>query len=417
MTANRVNQSSQVALPTPPSPVVPPRIVLPGSTIGMLGGGQLGRMFAIAAAQLGYRTLVLGDADDCPAGSVSNEALIGPANSRPLLDQIAKRCDVVTLEFENIPVDAVEYLAERVGVYPQANVLRIAQDRGIEKQTLADAGLPVTPFHLVHSPADLEHARHKFGLPLVVKTTRDGYDGKGQWKIESAAEFREWVDPTLPSQTSRFARPLIAEAWISYQKEVSVIIARGAARSDSGRTEHFPVAVFPVFENQHRHHVLDVTSCPASLEPATAQQAREMAIRAAKTLGLFGLICIEFFIDSRGELLINEIAPRPHNSGHLTIEACQTSQFEQQLRAVCGLPLGNPELIVPAAAMVNVMGQAWRDGTPDWCALMKVPGSHLHLYGKDNAKPGRKMGHVTLVGQPDELPSRVQSVQRILLGS
>lgn len=411
MTANRANPSALFA----PTPVVgPPRIVLPGSTIGMLGGGQLGRMFALAAAQLGYRMVVLGDAADCPAGSVSNQTLIGPANSRPLLDQLADRCDVVTLEFENIPVDSVEYLTERVGVYPQANVLRIAQDRGIEKQTLSNAGLPVTPFHLIHSPADLEDARNKLGLPLVVKTTRDGYDGKGQWKIESPADFQAWIAPTAPSQTSKFDRPLIAEAWISYQKEISVIIARGAPPNDASPASPCPVEVFPVFENQHRNHILDVTMCPASLEPATAQQAKAMAIQAAEALGLFGLICIEFFVDAQGGLLINEIAPRPHNSGHLTIEACQTSQFEQQLRAVCGLPLGNPDLIVPAAAMVNVMGQAWRNGTPDWYALLQIPGSHLHLYDKHGAQPGRKMGHVTLVGEPEALPSRIRTVQQIL---
>ncbi len=414
MTAKRVNPAPESASPAPTPVAVPPPMVLPGNTIGMLGGGQLGRMFALAAAQLGYRMVVLGDTADCPAGSVSNQALIGPANSRPLLDQLARLCDVVTLEFENIPVDAVEYLTERVGVYPQANVLRIAQDRGIEKQTLSDAGLPVTPFHLVHCPVDLEDAKHKLGFPLVVKTTRDGYDGKGQWKIESAADFRAWIDQAAPSRTSRFDRPLIAEAWISYQKEISVIIARGAAPIDGDPISSFPVAVFPVFENQHRHHILDVTTCPASLDPAIAQQAKAMAIRAAEALGLFGLICIEFFVDARGELLINEIAPRPHNSGHLTIEACQTSQFEQQLRSVCGLPLGNTELIVPAAAMVNVMGQAWRDGTPDWYALLQIPGSHLHLYDKHDAQPGRKMGHVTLVGEPEELPPRIRAVQRIL---
>ncbi|TVQ03181.1 MAG: 5-(carboxyamino)imidazole ribonucleotide synthase [Planctomycetaceae bacterium] len=393
----------------------PPRPVLPGSTIGMLGGGQLGRMFGLAAAQLGYRMVVLGDAEDCPAAPVSVRTLVGSPDSSALLDEFASLCDVATLEFENIPVSTVAYLAPRLKVYPQAAVLRVAQDRVLEKQTLAAAGLPVTPFQPVSSPGDLQNARQSLGLPIVLKTTRDGYDGKGQWKIRSESELREWTEPTTGEATDRFDRPLIAEAWVDYQREVSVLVARGAAPLAAPTdSDPFPVAAYPVFENRHRNHILDVTTCPASIAPTTAERATELAIHAARSLGLFGLMCIEFFIDEQGDLLINEIAPRPHNSGHLTIEACQTSQFEQQLRAVCGLPLGDPALIVPAAAMVNVMGDAWRNGTPDWDAILSIPGAHLHLYDKRSPKLGRKMGHVTLVGQPQVVDAGVLAVRQIL---
>lgn len=396
-------------------PPAPPQMLSPGATVGMLGGGQLGRMFAMAAAQLGFRTVVLGDHQDCPAASVSGRTFVGQADCEPLLDQFVEDCEVVTLEFENIPVTAVEYLERSCQVYPQASVLRVAQDRVIEKQTLAAAGLPVTPFHPVANPNDLQAARQRLGLPLVLKTTRDGYDGKGQWKIRSDQELQDWLRAQGGPGSDRFAKPLIAEAWIDYQREVSVIVARGArSRTTSEPSGEFPVAVYPVFENQHRNHILHITKCPAAISARTAQAAEGLAIQAAESLGLFGLICIEFFVDAAGELLVNEIAPRPHNSGHLTIEACQTSQFEQQLRAVAGLPLGHTSLVVPAAAMINILGDAWRQGTPRWEAILQLPGAHLHLYDKRVPKPGRKMGHVTLVGPPEVVEDHLQQVAEIL---
>lgn len=368
---------------------VPSRCTIaPGGTVGMLGGGQLGRMFALAAAPLGYRVVVFADHADAPAAAVAHRCVVGDLSDRALLDQFAQQCDVITLEFENIPVDSVRYLAERVAVFPSADVLRIAQDRGIEKQTLSAAGLRVTPFRLVSCVDDALAALDELGQPIVLKTTRDGYDGKGQWKIESRQRLVELAGRGGDSGGIDFARPLIAEAWVAYQKEVSVIIARG----HSGQT-----AVYPVFENRHRNHILDLTLCPAEISSDISRKATAMAIAAAEAISLVGLICIEFFLDQRGELMINEIAPRPHNSGHLSIEACHTSQFEQQLRAVCGLPLGSTELICPAAAMVNLMGELWQGGPPDWTEVLQTDGAHLHLYDKGQAKSGRKMGHITLV--------------------
>lgn len=398
---------------------VAPKTIYPGSTIGMLGGGQLGRMFGVAATLMGYRLLVLEGVSDCPASAVASKTLTGPYNSHELLTEFAKECDVVTLEFENIPADSVDYITRYTNVYPQASVLRIAQDRGIEKQTLFNAGLPVTPFRLVNSALDLQKAADELGLPLVIKTTRDGYDGKGQWKIESPDSLLRWSGGESATGTNPFSKPLIAEAWIEYQKEISVIIARGTVGNDTTASEStavqsFPCKAFPVFENNHRNHILDVTRCPAEIPQSLANDAIAIAMKAVESLGLFGLICIEFFIDPHGRLMINEIAPRPHNSGHLTIEACQTSQFEQQLRAICGLPLGDASLIVSSAAMVNIMGEDWNFGTPDWTAILKIPGCHLHLYGKKEAKKGRKMGHVTVTGDPDTVRERIQSVQKIL---
>lgn len=386
----------------------PRRPILPGSVIGMLGGGQLGRMFAIAATSLGYRVVVLTDRPDCPAATVAHETIVGDLKDRSTLDRFADACDVITLEFENIPVDAVDHLAQKVDVFPSANVLRVAQDRGIEKQTLRDAGLPVTEFRLVGSLADAETAIGSLGTPIVLKTTRDGYDGKGQWKIESLENLHHLQHRSTEDGGLRFDRPLIAEAWVPYEKEVSVIIAR------SRRGDLFDVAVYPVLENCHRNHILDVTRCPAVIAGDTQVEARRMAIAAAEAIDLIGLICIEFFVLPGGQLLINEIAPRPHNSGHLTIDACQTSQFEQQVRSVCGLPLGNPALMVPDAVMVNVMGEMWCRGEPDWGAILEVRDAHLHLYDKGAAKKGRKMGHVTLTGDRETVDQQLKLVQAIL---
>ena len=356
-------------------------VVAPGGTIGMLGGGQLGRMFAIAAAQLGYRVIVFSDSADCPAGSVSSRTVVGELSDRRQLDEFASQCDVVTLEFENLAVDAVAYLATKLPVYPTANVLRISQDRRLEKQTFADAGLAVTPFRVVNNHADLQNAIADLGLPVVLKTARDGYDGKGQWKI----------GPDEAADLDRFKidRPMIAEAWITHQRELSVLVAR--ARDGQ-------VAVYPVFENVHRHHILDVTTCPAQISPAIHAAATALAIAAAEAISLVGLMCVEMFQNADGHLMINEVAPRPHNSGHLTIEACHTSQFEQQVRVVCGLPLGDTSLRVPAAAMVNLMGDLWNSGDPDWAHVLSIPGNHLHLYDKRLAAPARKLGHLTATG-------------------
>ena len=359
----------------------PFNVVPPGGTIGMLGGGQLGRMFALSAAQLGYRVVVFSNQAECPASEVAYRTIVGDLSDHERLDELAGSCDVVTLEFENLPVDAVSYLASRVPVYPSPEVLRIAQDRRFEKQTFADAGLAVTPFRVVNNHDDLGRAARELGLPMVLKTARDGYDGKGQWKIAEADAQR----------LSQFVidRPMIAEAWITHQRELSVVIAR----AHDGQ-----VAVYPAFENEHRNHILDVTTCPADVSRETLEQATQLAIAAAETISLIGLMCVEMFQAPDGHLMINEVAPRPHNSAHLTIEACATSQFEQQVRVVTGMPLGDTSLLFPVAAMVNLMGELWSDKEPSWSKVLADPKLHLHLYGKRHAATGRKMGHITSTG-------------------
>lgn len=347
----------------------------------MLGGGQLGRMFAIAAARLGYRVIVFSDRADCPAAAVSHQTIVGELTDREQLDEFAAQCDVVTLEFENLPVDAVSYLASRVAVYPAPEVLRISQDRRLEKQAFAEAGLAVTPFRVVNSHDDLHSAITELGLPIVLKTARDGYDGKGQWKIDDAS--LSTLEPLI------IDRPMIAEAWITHQRELSVIVAR----SHDGQC-----VAYPAFENQHRNHILDISFCPSRVTVETETRATKLAIAAAEVLSLVGLMCVEMFQDLAGRLMINEVAPRPHNSGHLSIEACHTSQFEQQVRVVCGLPLGDTSLRVPAAAMVNLMGELWNEGEPDWRVVLASPGLNLHLYDKRQAAVGRKMGHITATG-------------------
>lgn len=374
------------------------RVVQPGGTIGMLGGGQLGRMFAMAAAQLGYRVVVFSPQSDCPAGEVAYHTIVGELTDHERLDEFAACCDVVTLEFENLPVDMVSYLASKVAVYPSPDVLRIAQDRRLEKQTFADHGIPVTPFRVVNNHDDLRRAAQELGLPLVLKTARDGYDGKGQWKIgeDEAKSLESYV----------IDRPMIAEAWIRYQRELSVLIAR----SHDGTT-----ATYPIFENEHRNHILDVTRCPANVSDETLQEATRLAIAAANAIGLLGLMCVELFHGEDGRLMINEVAPRPHNSGHLTIEACHTSQFEQHVRVVCGLPLGDTSLREPFAAMANIMGDLWSDGEPAWSNAITMPGVHLHLYGKRHAAIGRKMGHITVTGNgPPHVLSRLHAARQSL---
>lgn len=371
--------------------------ILPGATIGMLGGGQLGRMFALAARPLGYRVVVLTDHPDGPAEQAADEAIIGPFDDDHV-DRLAAQCDVMTLEFENIPVDAVLRAAERVPIYPSASILRIAQDRSLEKQTLADFGMPVTPFATIRQPADVPRAAETVGLPLILKTARAGYDGKGQSAVESVAAMHQAFE-NLGRQR------LVAEQRIDFRCEVSVIVARNA----QGQT-----VVYPVLENRHSRHILDVSVCPAGIEASLQQEAQQLARTLAERLQLVGLLCVEMFVTADGRLLINELAPRPHNSGHLTIEAATISQFEMQLRAICGLPLHPPQLIRPAA-MVNLLGDLWSGGVPPLAQALSVPETHLHLYGKRAAKVGRKMGHLTATGDsPEQAVVRATQARRSL---
>ncbi|TWU03990.1 N5-carboxyaminoimidazole ribonucleotide synthase [Neorhodopirellula pilleata] len=351
----------------------------------MVGGGQLGRMFAVAAAKLGYRVGVFCGSSDEPAAAVASFTVCGPLEDHSAIEDFARRCDVITLEFENIPAETIAVCSRYAPTYPDASVLATAQDRLIEKTTLRDAGLPVTPFAAVRDAVEAIATAATLGWPMIVKTQRSGYDGKGQHRLNTADDAAE-VDWQAGGEW-------VAEAMITFDREVSVIVARTA----DGRS-----STFPVFENEHRNHVLDLTTLPASIPASVETEARRIAIAATECLDVVGLLCVEMFV--RGdEVMINEVAPRPHNSGHITMEACATSQFEQHVRAICGLPLGDTSMIVPTAAMMNLLGDLWvEDSPPNWPALLSIDGVSLHLYGKHAARPGRKMGHITGVGNQKE---------------
>jgi 5-(carboxyamino)imidazole ribonucleotide synthase len=362
--------------------------ILPGATLGMLGGGQLGRMFSIAASRLGYKVIVYAPETESPAGEVSHKHICAPYEDEERLLQFAREVQVISLEFENIPVTTLERVSELAPVRPGPRVLGISQHRIKEKSTLQDAGFLVTPFLPVEPNADLRGIAEKLGLPIVLKTVQFGYDGKGQRIVRSMEEL----------EAARVALGnglLIAEKMIDFRAEVSILVAR----NPSGET-----VVYPLVENEHRHHILDVTRCPVS--PALAQldqQARQIALGVADTLQLEGLLCIEFFV-AGDQLMINEIAPRPHNSGHWSIEGCVTSQFEQQVRAICNLPLGSTSLVAPCA-MVNILGDLWGNSSPNWKVPMEEPRTYLHLYGKSKAAIGRKMGHITQLAESSTIAS------------
>jgi 5-(carboxyamino)imidazole ribonucleotide synthase len=368
---------------------------LPGSTIGMLGGGQLGRMFAMAAHAMGYHVIVFDSRAGSPAAMVADDGVVADFNDRDALLKFAGRCDLVTLEWENIPTATVEAIETVCPVHPSARVLRIAQDRKREKGTLAGYGLPVTPFAAVENWDDASNAAEALGLPLVLKTSRSGYDGKGQRRVDDTATLRAAFEELGGSG-------MIAEQWIRYRRELSVIIARSS---------HGEMRTYPLLENHHKNHILDMSLCPAPDESRLRGSAEQIARVAAESLGVIGLLCVELFETEDGSLLINEIAPRPHNSGHLTIEASITSQFEQQVRAICGLPLGETTLHRPAA-MVNLMGELWEDHQPDCASALRIPESHLHLYGKLEARTGRKMGHITALADTLEEAMQRASLAR-----
>jgi 5-(carboxyamino)imidazole ribonucleotide synthase len=364
--------------------------ILPGATIGVLGSGQLGRMFAIAARRMGYRVHTFSPETDTPTGQVADVEVQAAYEDLDAVGEFTRHVHVVTFEFENIPVTTVDAVAEQVPVRPSGAVLHTAQHRLREKTFLARGGFPVTPFRPVSSPDDLRTAVHDLGYPAVLKTAGFGYDGKGQAKIHSLHEAEEALR-ALEGQEA------ILEAFIDFDREVSVVAARGL----DGVFTHYGV-----IENAHRHHILDVSIAPATVSAKIAQEAVEIARSILEALDVVGVLCVEFFLTRDGKLLVNELAPRPHNSGHLTFDACVTSQFEQQLRAVCGLPLGSTEQYRPAA-MANLLGDLWQDGEPDWEAACAFPEVKLHLYGKLVPRPGRKMGHLTALARSAEAAAQV----------
>lgn len=355
--------------------------ILPGATLGVLGSGQLGRMFAQAATRLGYNVHVFSDCEICPAGQVAAYKTVADYGDTAAVEKYAQSVDVVTYEFENVCTKAVEIIEQMVPVRPSRNVLHIVQNRWREKSFLEQAGVACTPFAEVTSSEQLQTAVEQVGTPSVLKTAESGYDGKGQIKISSPAEAEAAWD-------SIERAPAILEGWVEYERELSVIVTRNLA---GDITIHGPIA------NDHANHILDVSMFPLpELEPVT-EEAHRLGRQVAEALDLVGVCCIEFFLTQDGQLLANEIAPRPHNSGHLTIEACSSSQFDQQVRSICNLPLGNDGIVSPAA-MVNLLGDLWENGEPNWEAALKNPNVHLHLYGKTEARPGRKMGHLTVLG-------------------
>jgi 5-(carboxyamino)imidazole ribonucleotide synthase len=349
--------------------------ICPGSTIGVLGGGQLGRMFGIAARRMGYRVHTYESTPDSPAGQVSDREFTGSYTDEAALDEFAQSVDVITFEFENIPSAVIDRLAQQKPVRPRSEVLHICQNREREKTFLAGHGYPHVPFRIIAGEDDIRAGLAALGVPAVLKTADFGYDGKGQQKIQDANEFDA---SRLPG------RKAILEKWIESDCELSVICARGA----DGQLSTFPAA-----ENVHQRHILDHSIAPARLPEALQREAAEIAKSVANDLEVIGLLAVEFFLTTAGRLLVNELAPRPHNSGHYSFDACITSQFEQQLRAVCRLPLGLPDLLSPVC-MVNLLGDLWVDGRPpDWSPVLRRPNAKLHLYGKTEGRSGRKMGH------------------------
>jgi 5-(carboxyamino)imidazole ribonucleotide synthase len=373
--------------------------ILPGSKIGVLGGGQLGRMFAMAARRLGYRVHTFAPDHDTPTGQISDVEIQASFDDLDAIRRFASGVNVVTFEFENVPAAAATAAEEQTIVRPSGRALHIAQHRCREKTFLVNHGFPVTPFAPIESEADLREAIERLGRPSVLKTAAFGYDGKGQVRIGND------IDPLEAWRMLR-SRESILEAFIDLECEISVIGARGV----DGAWSHFG----PI-ENAHRRHILDVSIAPACVPRAIAGEAVDITRAVMEAMNYVGVLCIEFFVARDGRLLINELAPRPHNSGHLTFDACRTSQFEQQLRAICGLPLGSPELLQPAA-MANLLGDLWSSGEPNWPAALSFSDVKLHVYGKEVPRPGRKMGHLTVLAETaDKARERVLQARDALV--
>jgi 5-(carboxyamino)imidazole ribonucleotide synthase len=360
-------------------------MISPGKTIGVLGGGQLGRMFAHAAERLGYRVHIYEPAHNSPAGEVSAVEINAPYTNVERLSDFVSGCDVVTYEFENIPVEPLWEIEKKAVLHPHWHVLEICQNRMREKTWLRKNGFPHVPFAEVEAGGDLEAAIRRIGIPCVVKTADFGYDGKGQIKVSDEAS-------TAKAVASFTKQRAVVEKYIDFKCELSVIVAR--AKSGAMKT-------FPVSENIHTKHILDFSIVPARINEHIRVEAETLARSIAEKLELVGLLAVELFLTDRSELLVNELAPRPHNSGHYTLDACRTSQFEQHVRAVADLPLGDTTLTSPVV-MVNILGDAWkwRDGNlagdPNWTAVLNDPAAKLHLYGKSEPRIGRKMGHFTV---------------------
>lgn len=350
-------------------------MIFPDAMLGMLGGGQLGRMFTLAAHSMGYRVTVLDPDPLSPAGAIADVHLKAAYQDVEALQQLADTCEAVTTEFENVPADSLRWLANHCAVRPAGDAVAIAQDRAREKNFVRSCGIEVAPFAVIDKAADLDAADGKL-FPGILKRARFGYDGKGQSRVANVAEAKQ-AFAAMGTETC------VLERRIDLACEISAVVARGADGAGMA---------FPVAENRHRNGILDVSIVPARVSAALAQRAADWALKIAERLNYCGVLAVEFFVTQNGELLVNEMAPRPHNSGHYTIDACVTSQFEQQVRSLCGLPLGDTRLLSPVV-MVNLLGEAWQQGAPQWGHVLNQPQAKLHLYGKHEARDGRKMGH------------------------
>ncbi len=372
-------------------------VLLPGATLGVLGGGQLGRMFAVAAARLGYRVHVLADGPDSPAGQVALRETVAAYDDATAVAEFARSVDVVTYEFENVPTPSVEAAAAIVPVRPGPNFLDMTRHRGREKQGLADLGIPVAPFRVVADPASFTAAVADLGTPSLLKTAEFGYDGKGQQWIEADSDL-------AAAWQAVEGRECVLEGAVRFDRELSIVVCRGA---------NGDFAVYDLVENEHVDGILDLSTTPAANVESLQPEAAEIARTIAEAYDVVGVFCIEFF-DVAGSLVVNEIAPRPHNSGHLTIEGHHVSQFEQQVRAICGLPPGSTERRGPVA-MANLVGPGYAENATSWSRAVDRPRASVHFYGKEGAPPGRKIGHVTALGDtPDEARDRALAVRRSL---
>ena len=352
-------------------------MILPGATLGVLGGGQLGRMFCVAARTMGYRTVVLDPDPGSPAGHIADEHICAAYDDAAALQRMAQSCDAITTEFENVPAASLQQLAKQKPVHPSAHCVQIAQNRIAEKKFARDIGIAPAPFYEVRELSDLQAACITTGLPAILKTTTLGYDGKSQQVVTSLQQAQQ-------AFTEMGGVVCVLEKKLALKTEISALLARNA----KGEVQCYPPA-----ENEHRNGVLHQSIVPARINPALAQQAQAAAKKLADAMNYVGVLAVEFFITTDDELIFNEMAPRPHNSGHYTKDAAVTSQFEQQVRVLCDLPPGDARLISPVV-MVNLLGELWH---PDWRSVLQEPTAKLHLYGKDEARPGRKMGHYNVV--------------------
>jgi 5-(carboxyamino)imidazole ribonucleotide synthase len=371
--------------------------ILPTAMLGILGGGQLGRMFTMSALAMGYHVTVLDPDPESPAGALATVHLKAAYDDPAALEELAKTCAAVTTEFENVPAASMAFLEQHTRVSPSSKAVSIAQDRIAEKRYIASVGLQVAPFLTLESEADFNQDLSGH-LPGIVKIARLGYDGKGQVRVATAEEAKA-------AFLQMGSKPCVLERLLDLHTEISVIVTR----TGPGEAMCFPVA-----ENHHAGGILDVSIVPARVAPEVAEQARQMTVRLAEALDYVGVLAVEFFVLAGGELRINEIAPRPHNSGHYTLDGTLVSQFDQQVRAMCGLPPGDTRLLSPIV-MVNLLGDIWGDGQPAWDILLSRPNVHLHLYGKKSARAGRKMGHYNvLAGDLPAALAEALELQQIL---